>query len=99
MLYTDNELLILADMEDEFRNADYSMVDERLKSVSFVSKSKGRGRKRRDWREVTLIHDTKEPGRWRDYGKFPFDTVATEVLPEMGDGLEAEAILRRRFSP
>ncbi len=97
--YTEDELAILADMEIEFENAEYSIVNERLSKVHFVSNSKGRGRKRRYPKEVMLIHDTDTPGKWTDYRRFPFDTVSTEVLPQIPDGLEAEAMLMRRFSP
>ena len=98
-LYSNAELAILADMEEEFQNAEYSLVNERLSKVHFVSNSKGRGRKRQLPREVMLIHDKARPGTWTDYKRFPFDVVATEVLPQIPDGLEAEAILMRRFSP
>ena len=97
--YSDDELAILADMEQEFQNAEYSLVNVRLSKVHFVSNSKGRGRRRQLPKEVMLIHDTDNPGRWTDYKRFPFDTVATEVLPQIPDGLEAEKILMRKFSP
>jgi len=55
---------------------------------SFVSKSKGRNRKRRNWKEVNLI---KYNNGFHLEKNFPFDECATEIL---GDIEDAEAKLR-----
>lgn len=92
------EAKAIEEVEAEVRAAEWYLPFKRLKKVHFVSKSKGRGRKRKHLEEVLLIHDTDKPGKWTSYQKFPFDVVATEVLPHIPDGLLAEAILMREFT-
>tara|TARA_Y100000310_G_scaffold333905_2_gene412428 strand:+ start:2718 stop:2990 length:273 start_codon:yes stop_codon:yes gene_type:complete len=81
-------------MEEESRLND--PVRAFLGRVYFVSKSKGRGRRRRHWEEVELVHN-KVTGRYRLAHLFPFDLYASEVLPEASRD-EAETQLRARFS-
>ncbi len=100
--YSEDEQKIIKAVEAEVKATDNRLIDQRLKKVHFVSKSKGRGRKRKQWEEVLLINDSDDrrgPDRWTSYKKFSFDTVATEVLPHIHDGLEAEAMLMREFTP
>lgn len=53
---------------------------ERFDVVNFVSKSKGKRRKRKRWIEVTLINERYGPyrDRWISAHKFPFDEKCGE---------------------
>ena len=56
---------------------------ERFAYVSFVSKSKGRGRRRRNWLEVELVRDLGYPYvRWQSWEQVSWDEVITEIYPE-----------------
>ncbi len=84
----------LAEIEAEMRAAD--PVRDRYELVSFVSKSKGRGRKRAKWQEVYLVND-KHAKRCTLWNKYPFDVYASEMIPGMAkDDVEQE--LQRRIA-
>ena len=73
-------------------------IYQRFIYVNFVSKSKGRGRKRKHWEEVELIADLDEPNRPPRYyssKKFPWDTKATEALPDVAKDLAENKLMRR----
>ena len=53
-------------------------VHRDIRYVYFVSRSKGRGRKRREPVEVSLLSYRKGP--FTSWNKFPFDDRATECL-------------------
>lgn len=59
----------------------------------FVSNSKGRGKKRREPREVSLISYRKGP--FYSWHLFPFDVYATECLGYEKEDIEEE--FRRRI--
>ncbi len=99
MNQSEYETQVIKEVEAEIRAYEWYLPGKRLKKAYFVSKSKGKGRKRKHWEEVLLIHDDATPGKWTSYQKFPFDEVATEVLPHIHDGLEAEAMLMREYTP
>ena len=80
-----------ASVETELRLQD--PVAQRLKLIYFVSKSKGRGRKRKHWEEISLVQD-KWNGKCTSLDNYPFDVYASEILPGV---LDAEAELRRRL--
>lgn len=83
-----------AEIEAELKAQD--PVHQRFKIVRFVSKSKGRGRRRRNPVEVELIHDMHNFGRYNSISKFQFDGIATEVLP-MIHKADVEQEFRRRL--
>ena len=68
-----------------------SSVDNHFKYVRFVSKSKGKGRKRKHWAEVELVKYNGS-GCYRSWEKFPFDVYATKVLPGWEEWKAIEAI-------
>jgi len=57
---------------------------KRFKYVTFVSTSKGRGRKRVRGREVEMV-GIKRNGVYCLASLFPFDVYASEVYPELSD--------------
>lgn len=75
---TDYYAQVEAEVEAETHTSD--PICSRYRYITFVSKSKGRGRKRRHWEEIELVHDTYAHiiTSWH---KYPFDVYATEVLP------------------
>jgi hypothetical protein len=76
------------------------LVVQRFRRICFVSKSRGRNRRRTQPQivEIVLIQDTWEPRqpRWYSEQKFPWDVKASsEVLPEVQpENREAELIRR-----
>lgn len=55
-------------------------VYQRFHYRQFVSKSKGRGRKRKHWKEVELVNDVNKGIRkWFTWDRYPFDDAATET--------------------
>lgn len=74
MLYTDDELAIIAEIETECLRE--HPVYRNIRYVVFVSNSKGRNRLRRRPVEVHLIG---YQGRYRTEPKFPYDTAASEI--------------------
>lgn len=82
-----------AEIEAEARLCD--PVHQRLELVSFVSRSKGRGRKRKGRTEVELVHD-KQSGKYTSWDKYPFDVYGTEILP-MVHPADVDEELRRRL--
>lgn len=88
-IYTDDELDIIQDVKAELDS--YDPVKRRFLYISFVSASKGRGRRRKRPVEVELVNDVHEPSRWVSFNKLKFDTLATEVyVGSDGEGLEAK---------
>jgi hypothetical protein len=67
-------------------------VCRRFRCICFVSKSKGRRRRR--WKEVELVHD-RYRGTYTSYDRYPFDAVASEVLPYI-DRTEVTRVLMDR---
>jgi hypothetical protein len=78
-----------AEVAEELRLQD--PVRQRFRYVCFVSKSKGRGRKRRNWVEVELVSESNGK-RWTSFDKVPWDCKATEVFPNQ-DPREVERML------
>ena len=72
---TDYELEVINEMEQECLQSD--PVYRAITYVGFVSKSKGRGRKRRNWKEIKLL---KYNGNFHLWHNFPFDVYASEIL-------------------
>ncbi len=88
---SDWERQVIAEVEAEVLWND--PVTTRIVSRSFVSRSKGRGRYRRHWKEITLIHDRANPiFRFTLAHRFQFDVIASEIFPNL-TGLDAEAKL------
>lgn len=77
----------------------HDFINGRFTYVIFVSKSKGKNRKRSHITEVELISDKQECARrFYSWNRFPFDTKATDVYADTTlDGLEAEARLMREI--
>lgn len=90
-MHSDWELEAIAEAEQEVLRQD--PVYQRLRRVSFLSNSKGKGRKRSRPVEVNLVHDVWS-GRCRTWDLYPFDVYATEILPQV-DPDEAEKELKK----
>ncbi len=54
-------------------------VSTRFRMHEFVSTSKGRGRKRPQRKEVQLVENDTNPGKWVSFHKLKFDELATEI--------------------
>lgn len=73
------------EVKKEFLNND--RINNLVSYHYFVSKSKGRGRKRRNLTEVHLVkYNVKNNDGFHLWEKFPFDVYASEIL-----GYEADA--------
>jgi hypothetical protein len=84
------EQSIIKQMQKETQQCD--PVFERFKYISFFSRSKGRGRKRKVWEDVELI--SISAGHFQSFNKFPFDVYATEIFPNHENPTE---LLRERI--
>lgn len=62
---------------------DYDAVIQSITFHGFVSKSKGKNRKRKKWKEVYLV---KYRDGFHSWDKFPFDVYATEIIGQHADG-------------
>ena len=92
---SDWEAQIIQEAMDEARTLD--PIFRRFDRKYFVSRSKGRGRRRSHWKEIILIHDRYNPiSRFTSAHRFKFDVVASEVFPSL-TGLDAEAKLMARL--
>jgi len=96
----------LSEAEEDILPDLWDPIQDRFTYVCFVSRSKGRHRKRSKLVEVELISDRYESGnRWYTYNKFPWDTKSSEALSHTPgssswscDNLEAEEELKRRIT-
>jgi len=70
-------------------------VHRDIRYVYFVSRSKGRGKKRREPVEVSLLSYRKGP--FISWHKFPFDDRATECLGSSVSQEDAEAEFIKRI--
>lgn len=93
----DYEAQIEAEMLAEVETHDF--INGRFTYVIFVSRSKGKNRKRPHITEVELISDKQESARrFYSWHRFPFDTKGSDVYASTRlDGLEAEARLMREI--
>lgn len=71
-------------------------VYQRFRYVCFVSRSKGRGRKRKHWQEVELVRDCWNGVNYREFARYPWDRIASEMYPQAADDIEAEKRLVNR---
>ncbi len=93
----DYEAQIEAEMLAEVETHDF--INGRFTYVTFVSKSKGKNKKRSHITEVELISDKQESARrFYSWNRFPFDTKGSDVYGSTHlDGLEAEQRLMREI--
>ncbi len=61
----------------------YDPVRMRFGYINFVSKSKGKNRKRKFWEEIELVYD-KHTRKHTTFDNYPFDRISSEVLPYIG---------------
>lgn len=86
---------IIAQVRAELAGDDPTL--SRLVRVSFISRSKGRNRQRRNWQEIELICDTARPERplaYRLARCVAWDDIAKEIYPCL-DGYSAERRVRK----
>lgn len=77
----------LAQTDPVIRNVGY---------VNFVSRSKGKGRRRRNWTEVELF---RYQTGWHLPHKFAFDIIADELIGETMDADEFKHYVQRHCLP
>lgn len=86
------------DLPDVFTKALYEIqlaakrdhpIWQQFRYKCFVSKSKGRGRKRTTWLEIELVQ-RKGSKTWRSFSKFPFDVYTSETMGKRYAGLKQE---------
>ncbi len=76
--YSPDELAAIEEVDRQLHRDNPVSRDFTLHS--FTSRSKGKGRQRRNWKEVELVK-YRDSG-YRSWHRFPWDTVSTEALEE-----------------
>lgn len=94
-MLNDDELELI---RDHYKKEHASAIQDALENdtvvknigyKSFFSRSMGRGRKRKVWKDIELFH---YKDGWHTATKFEFDVVAQEVAPHMDDDAFLEYI-------